>query len=558
MEPIEYFESYINGNPADVAVNQNANNNRKSFNHFNFQLLSPVLKDIGRQVHQEKMSRLFDPSLSVNFWEMVNQGLFYFHDQDKMLIPYCFAASTSILSNCGRPYGQLKSLPPKRADSFIAQVIEMTMDLSQEFAGAIALGDIFLEYAKFSLNEKLTDKQIENDFQKFVHVVNNAFRVGGDSPFTNVSIFDRHLLQKVFNINNENIINETIRVQKIFGSFFSKGDPETGLPYRFPVVTLNLFTEKGQVKDEEFLNWAASVGGKGVFNIYLTEDVGKISSCCRLLNDTRFMSKNNFFDSFGNGGINIGSHRVISINFAKFIDCKIEDEAIKGFCEMAVKALIAHREILRDLIEKDFLKFFKPLRWINLDRMFFSTIGLIGFYEYCNGNIEEMKELLIKIRDISYELSDKYGIPINIEQIPAESAAVKLAEGTGYPILSSQYLPLWEDHTIEKRLRVAGEFDSLITGGSITHLNVGSEISPGQFKKLVNLAAKYGCHHFAINPVFSKCTDGHITMGKTNVCGSCGAGIEDYVTRVIGYFTPVSSWNPGRRNEFERRKWNVR
>ena len=57
---------------------------------------------------------------------------------------------------------------PKRADSFLAQCAEITMDLSQEFAGAIAPSDILVNYAWYAQKEELTDFDIRNDFQKFV------------------------------------------------------------------------------------------------------------------------------------------------------------------------------------------------------------------------------------------------------------------------------------------------------------------------------------------------------------------------------------------------------
>ena len=172
-------------------------------------------------------------------------GSVYFHDASSSQVPYCMSYSTSFIMNEGRQYGQLHSLPPKRAGSFLAQVTETTMDLSQTFAGAIAIADLIVNFCYYSKKENLDDYTIINLLQQFIHVMSNKFRVGGQSPFTNLSIFDRPNLEKLF----ENYrypdgstidYNYVMRIQKLFAEWFAKGDPSTGMPYRFPIVTCNL------------------------------------------------------------------------------------------------------------------------------------------------------------------------------------------------------------------------------------------------------------------------------------------------------------------------------
>ena len=68
----------------------------------------------------------------------------------------------------------------------------------------------------------------------------------------------------------------------------------------------------------------------------------------------------------------------------------------------------------------------------------------------------------------------------NLEQIPAESFAVRLAKldsllgynPSEFPLYSNQYLPLWEDSSIYDRFKLQGKFDSHTTGGAILHINV--------------------------------------------------------------------------------------
>lgn len=542
-----YLKEYLNAdNITDVCFNKNANNTKKSFNHFMHQVSSPIMKKIGRKYHKEKMAEIFSEKEADIFWEAVDNGYLYFHDADKMLIPYCYATSVSMIAYMGRPYGQLHSVPPKRSDSFVAQVIEYVMDLSQEFAGAIAIGDFFIEYSKFTIKENKSDKERINDFQKLVHVINNSFRVSGDSPFTNISIFDKYLIKNTFNITDEVLLDEIMKNQIIYLKFFDKGDPTTNLPYRFPITTVNFFTDNKEIKDNDFFDIFLNLENHSFFNIYLTNDIGKLASCCRLISDLKDMAEHLNIDSFGNGGASIGSHRVITLNLAKI---EQDEQRLKYYFKLATKGLKAHRELLRELIDMNFLKFFKPLNWIDLDRHFFSTVGYIGLYE-ATQSVHLMEIYLKKMGELAKTEATVHNMPINLEQIPAESASIKLAQGTEYDMLSNQYLPLWIDYDISERLSVAGRLDKLSTGGAITHINVAQKPTREQVKIIIEQAVKLGVHHFAINEKIGICKNGHATYGK--YC-HCGEEISDYITRIVGYFTPVSSWNAGRKIEFKKR-----
>ena len=104
--------------------------------------------------------------------------------------------------------------------------------------------------------------------------------------------------------------------------FFDKGDPlNDGMPYRFPVATLNIAKKKDKegkwiIEDKKFLKSACK---KDIYryNIFVSEG-NKVASCCRLLSDQDKMELASQSNSFGAGGsISLGSHRVISINFAR-------------------------------------------------------------------------------------------------------------------------------------------------------------------------------------------------------------------------------------------------
>ena len=57
-----------------------------------------------------------------------------------------------------------------------------------------------------------------------------------------------------------------------------------------------------------------------------------------------------------------------------------------------------------------------------------------------------------------------------------------------------------------------------------------------------------------VNYNFASCENNHVTVaGPNDNCPICKAPIVQHYTRVIGYFTPVSSWNKGRQKEHTER-----
>jgi ribonucleoside-triphosphate reductase len=171
--------NYFTKRLADVSIDQNANANEEmSANNYQAEVTKGILKLEGYYLIWHYAQKRFGTEYANELIRAIWNGDFYFHDASGhgIQVPYCFAFSTTNIMLEGRPYGQLHSLPPKRADSFMAQVIETTMDLSQEFAGAVAPSDLIVNYCYYAKREQLSDKAILNDFQKFVHVMNNKFR----------------------------------------------------------------------------------------------------------------------------------------------------------------------------------------------------------------------------------------------------------------------------------------------------------------------------------------------------------------------------------------------
>lgn len=302
-------------------------------------------------------------------------------------------------------------------------------------------------------------------------------------------------------------------------------------------------------------------------------------NCCRFINDMERMSYR--ADSFGNGGLNIGSHRIVTINFARLgMKSNTEEEFFANLDYLMLLArdlLVVHREeILGRRIKAGFLKFFNPLHWFDL-KMLFSTIGINGLYEMCyflgmpmeqEDGQKFTEKVLLKVEDYALQFTKECGYSFNTEEIPGESTAVVFAKKdrlTGiceqpFELYSNQYLPVIADVNPIERIKLSGRFMNIVSGGGIVHLNIAEQIqNPEIMEALIRMTLKAGVPHFALNYSFGVCENGHTTIcGTATTCPICGGKVIDHLTRIIGYFTKVSSWNSVRKDyEFPRRKFKT-
>ena len=384
---------------------------------------------------------------------------------------------------------------------------------------------------------------------------------------------------------------------------------------------------------------------------------------CRLKNDFSKVAEAGYQNSFGVGGLSIGSHRVAGLNMPRLAFLERENPNIlTENLNILQKILYSHRQLIKDRIDGGFLPLYTT-NWIELSRQY-STIGFIGGYEYVAnkgfdimsefGQIELLyalesiensivtwqkyynskkrdiiyindskylpfefiyikskntrkilyiqaneifdynkDEYLIKKRDIYEEIKkteltsveSNETVIFNTEQIPGESMAVRLADidhilgyniknddsnndedidvpyidlEKKYELYSNQYIPLIDDASIYDRFYVQGKFDSLTSGGAILHINVDDEkpISKEQFKRLMESAKSLNVVYFAINYAYSECENNHFSVGKKDKCNICDSKIIQQYTRVVGFITPVNSWNETRRKyEFTEREF---
>jgi anaerobic ribonucleoside-triphosphate reductase len=586
----EFFENKL----SDIATDGNSNATQSmSPTEYRTHIVNNQMKLLGyHTLWYHTMKRYGLEFANKAIW-MIWSGDLYFHDAHgvKIQMPYCYAFSLSSMIQEGRPYGPSPNTAPKHKKSYLSQVDKLISDLSKQFAGAVAPSDFFLWYAYFCQEEGLDPRDPDHrdemiqDFQGIVCLLNEPSRAEGESPFTNFGCYDKIGLQNLFgHIYYPNLdkadLDYIMEIQKIFMEWFSKGNPTTGFPYRFPVVTVNLTTDDhGDFIDDDFAMFTAEVDrNMGNFNVHFG-DKAKLAMCCRYENDLDDMDMSP--DSFGNGGVNIGSHRVVTINTVKASRmANNEDEyydMVDDYMDVASKLLIVHRyDILEKRIQKNpgYLQFFGELGWFNLNTMF-STIGITGINETCGHMLKDILDddgtdfvldSLSHIKDNIKKYRKEYGVAFNIEEIPGEQTCVTLAKKDALTLgdineilYSNQYIPLTAHADILTRIDLSGRFMKMVSGGGIVHLNIENRLdTTGKMYELLKLCAKSGINHVAICHRFGKCTNGHThIIGQARKCPECGADIEIAVNRVIGYYSEERNWTKVRQlYDAEDREFN--
>lgn len=591
INPFKYRKDYWSKPTDEVTINANANvgntGDKKSFCNLVAEATAPINKLSAISLMRRYGNRDGKNS-GDEIIKNVIDGDLYFHNLTLFDLPYCIGISTYPLLTDGLNFGSLQSSPPKRPTSFTNQVIRYIQIASNHFAGATALTDFIQNYSYFTaIQENYSDKDRENDFQNLIHGISDEIRYAVQSPFVNVSLSSPDTMR--FSMSNymwgdmkiDDLMPEIMKNQRIYAKFIAQGQltkgKPIGLPYRFPITTLVAdpsFEKEYPEIWNEILTDNANLCHLNIFNSWNTT-LKSLSMCCRLSPNIEELLKlgvNNTFGSF----LQIGSHAVCSINLPRIaFTTKTPDEFLARLvekCQVSRKALKVHRE---EILSKRRLKYhyFFNHGYLNLKRNFFSTIGFIGLPNALeilgmpvntSEGLAFAKRILATMKEETVKFTAEDGYMYNIEEVPAESASGTLARKdaiisngkVNYEYYDSQFVPLSYDMDLFDRVEIEGELQEQCTGGAICHLNLDGNPDAGSLRTLtMKLLEGSKLRQFAFNKGFTICQNGDITQGINKTCPTCNADAQDYITRVVGYFTPVSAWNRAKKAEFNTRRW---
>lgn len=586
-----------NKNTADNTIDSNANVSSKD--------IQSLLKEKGKS-HDKliafnkifyELQKKYGIKIAREWLDLEFGPYLYMHDAPSAsYFPYCFAYDLSRLAKEGLFFIEnYNNEPPKHLQTFLDDVIEYISFMSNRSSGAVGIPDILIWMFYFwkhdvENNYLLVSPEyyLKQAYQKLIFRLNQKFyRDQTQTVFSNVSIFDRVYLEELFGGREYpdgtfviDYIDEIMDAQKLFMEVISE-TRRTQL-FTYPVLTYSLIYKDGKFADEEFARWASNHNRKwNDSNFFISETAGALSNCCRLISDTTQLDP--FINSIGGTALSVGSVKVSTINLeAIALECPDNQEEflnkLTHIQDIDMKALDVVRHIIQRNIEKGLLPNFID-GGMEMDKMF-CTVGFLGLYEvmeiygYINtdefGNKSYSDDGIIfasKIFDTMNHNKEEFvkdkDYKINLESVPGESAAVKLAakdrllygEENTHEILSNQWIPLTAKCTIKEKVRLSGLFDKKCGGGVIAHINIENEFPTEEAAwDMLNYLAKNKVIYFAFNSKINECEHHHGFVGS-DTCPECGGPVIDTYQRIVGYLVPSRNYSSARKKEFSKRQW---
>ena len=550
---------------------------------------------LNRRLLTDRIKQMFGKELADRYLTLLNQHFIYKNDETSLanycasitMYPWLIGGTKSIGGNASAP---------TNLKSFCGGFINMVFMVSSMLSGACATPEflmymnyfIGLEYGKdywkrtdevvdLSVRKRTIDRVITDYFQQVVYSINQPSGARNyQSVFWNISYYDRYYFESLFGNfyfpdGSQPDWDGLNWLQKRFMKWFNAERLRSVLT--FPVETMALLAEDGDVKDKEYGDFTAEMYAEGhSFFTYISDNADSLSSCCRLRNE---ITDNGFSYTLGAGGVSTGSKSVLTINLNRSIQYAVRNNIpyeayIEDVVDLMHKVQMAYNENLAELQEKGLLPLFDA-GYININRQYL-TIGVNGLVEAAEflgidiTDNDKYSTFVQNVLGIIEKLNKKYrskSLMFNCEMIPAENVGVKHAKWDkedGYVVprdCYNSYFYIVEDNTINviDKFRLHGrKYIEHLTGGSALHCNLEEHLSKEQYRQLLRVAAKEGCNYFTFNIPNTICNDcGHIDKRYLKKCPHCGSENVDYLTRIIGYMKRVSNFSAARQVEASKR-----
>lgn len=530
------------------------------------------------------------------------KGLIHIHDLN-LLSVYCVGWDLKDLLIRGfrGAKGNTSSKPANHFRSALGQLVNFMYTLQGEASGAQAVSSFDTLLSPFVRHDGLTYEQVKSELQDFIFNMNVATRVGGQTPFTNITMdLVCHPMLKdepviiggvPQNTTYKEYQHEMDMINRAFAEVMCEGDAD-GRVFTFPIPTYNI--TKDFDWDNPNLDAVWRMTGKyGIpyFSNFVNSDLkpeDARSMCCRLKLDVTELQKRGG-GLFGANPLT-GSIGVVTMNLPRIAFLSQDEEE---FFKLLAHAMDLGKDSLcakRKVLERETVKGLYPYSSFYLSDVFarhkkywanhFSTIGLVGMNEAClnfmNKDITRVegeafaRKVLKFMLDRLRQYQDETGDFFNLEATPAEGTSFRLAlldrkefgdkiiqQGTPevpYYTNSSQ-LPVGYTDDIFEALSKQERLQTMYTGGTVLHGFLGEAVSSVEaVKSLIRTAtSSFRVPYITLTPTFSVCPNHGYLSGEHETCPDCGEECDVY-SRVVGYIRPVRRWNDGKQAEFADRK----
>ena len=593
----DFIDNFVDKNTvADASIDGNANVGTKDITSLTTQMNKPHSKLLAFNKIFYELNKKYGYKVASDWLSKEWNGFFYLHDSHSSTwTPYCFAYDIENLVKKGLYFIKgFNAQPPQHLTTYTDFVGEFVSWASNRSSGACGLPS-FLVYSYYFWKKdvengyfiKSPEYYRDQEFQRIIYKLNQPYLRVNQSAFTNFSIFDRDYLVEIFGGKEFpdgsfmiDSIEEIIEYQKDFMRVVSEIRSKNMMT--FPVLTMSLLRhEDGTWGDEDFAKWCCQHNMKWAdSNFFISSSVTSLSNCCRLLSDVAELG---YFNSIGGTALEVGSIKVNTLNLARISYENSKEDYLNALEELVIldlKCLDVIRDIIRRNIEKGLLPNY-ALDIMHMDSQY-NTIGVIGIYEVLNkyglvevdelGNhsytdeaLKFSKAIFDKIIEVKEKFRKEYNCDykINIEQIPAERAAVVLMEKDKIfhpdekyelPAYGNQWIPLAVKCTLQEKIRISALLDKYCNGGSIMHCNLSAPFTSfDQAWEMLNYVADQGVKYFAFCLRISACENNHGFFG--DVCPYCGKPKITSYQRIVGFLVPTLTYSKERKQEFMMRTW---
>lgn len=596
-EKLEFLINYCNATNAATGSKYDANANveKKNIATLIGELPKSNYIRLNRRLLTERIKAMFGKELADRYITLLKQHFIYKNDETS-LANYCASITMYPWLLEGTKAIGGNATPPTNLKSFCGGFINMVFMVSSMLSGACATPEFLMylnyfiekeygedyylrtdEVVDLSKRRRTIDKVVTDCFEQVVYSINQPSGARNfQSVFWNISYYDHYYFDSIFG----NFIfpdgskphwDSLNWLQKRFMKWFNAERLRSVLT--FPVETMALLSENGDVKDKEYADFTAEMYAAGhSFFTYLSDNADSLASCCRLRNE---ITDNGFSYTLGAGGVSTGSKSVLTINLNRTVQYAVREgipylQKIEEIVDLMHKVQLAYNENLKQLQAQGMLPLFDA-GFINIARQYL-TIGVNGLVEAAeflgikiNDN-EEYTKFVQDVLGIIERKNKEYRskeVMFNCEMIPAENVGVKHAKWDredGYQVprdCYNSYFYIVEDSSLNvlDKFRLHGrKYVEHLTGGSALHCNLEEHLSQAQYRNLLRVAAQEGCNYFTFNIPNTVCNDcGHIDKRYLHECPVCGSKNVDYLTRIIGYLKRISNFSEPRQEEAARR-----
>jgi anaerobic ribonucleoside-triphosphate reductase len=578
-----------------------ANNENSNTTHnpesINLTIAETVLK-------QYALERVFSDDVARAHYE----GTVHLHDLGFVIRPYCGGHSLEYVKRYGLRLPNITSTskPARHPDVLIGHMVKMASTLQSYYAGAIGWEAVNVFFAPYLVG--LPYERIKQLAQMLIFEFNQlAGARGSQVVFTDFNLYwnvPRHLADAPAvgpgGIDTGKTYKEYETEAQMFlkalFEIYMKGDA-MGKTFVFPKPLLHINDDFFKTEGwEEFLDLACDVASRQGITYFVFDrgDEVTVSQCCRLKLTLR---EEDLLEAMTPEKMRFSALQNITINLPRIAYRALgSDEMLfselEKTLELVARAHLQKQKFIASLMElgKDGPVSLLCMEhdgepYLRLDRLTYlaGLLGLNEMVQYHKGcQLHESPEALrFGLKVVAHmslvceRLSEKHGISIVLEESPAESSGYRLAkldmkyypeqtrkvvkgtlEGDQYYYTNSIHLATDAPIDYVERVQKQSLFHPLIKAGAIIHVWLGENQPPAaSIRKFVEkVFFDTNAAQVAFSPEFTVCNSCcRTTRGLSEECPACGSDDTYGITRIVGYYSKVSTWNKGKLGELAER-----